>query len=384
MKVIIFLILIFLSNNAHSQQTFELSGKLPFTNAEISLISEDSVFTESMTITKDGKFKLTGNLNQENSFVSLVVRESGKFIGKWQFFISPSKIAIEILKGKNSGRHEIKYFNVPYVEEMRLYDSLKEINSKKSKEIFEMLQMSKAMKKQNVDSLEEVRSGFNNDFVTSKIEFIKTNQNYYYSLYFFYNDIIQNLNSSIRLSTDSLIQIFFGFNEQLQNTTTGKSIKDELTKRSALSLGHQMPAFSFADSSFNQFDLSELYEKKYLLLGFWDAGCLPCIKSFPILKSLYAEYQSFLEIVSVSLDHTEERWKGAFKKYGLPWINTCNIPKYVASDLNSLYNIKFIPQYFLIDRSGKLIYHNIQSFDTDDYIRLKNLLSIISNQEKNH
>jgi hypothetical protein len=96
-----------------------------------------------------------------------------------------------------------------------------------------------------------------------------------------------------------------------------------------------------------------------------------------MLKNVYANYKDSLEIISISLDADEQKWKTALKKYNLPWLNTCNIRKYIGQDLSSLYNVQYIPQYFLVDGSGQLLYHNVQSGDTDDYDGLKKLIKEI-------
>lgn len=94
---------------------------------------------------------------------------------------------------------------------------------------------------------------------------------------------------------------------------------------------------------------------------------------------MYSKYdQRGLSIISVSMDSDESIWLNSIKKYELPWLQTCDISKYVNEiSMQQLYNIRYYPQYFLLDKEGRLIYHNVQSNDDDEYSVLKRTLETI-------
>lgn len=91
------------------------------------------------------------------------------------------------------------------------------------------------------------------------------------------------------------------------------------------------------------------------------------------LNETYAD--KGLQMISVSIDANLEKWTSSLKRYDLPWLQTCNLPPYInEQNVRSLYYINYIPQYFLLDKNGKLIYHNTQLKDGDDYNILQELL----------
>lgn len=61
----------------------------------------------------------------------------------------------------------------------------------------------------------------------------------------------------------------------------------------------------------------------------------------------------------------------------MPWIQTCDIPSYVQDQkLCETFDVNLVPQYFLLDKEGQIIYHSIKSIDlfNDDYKELLDLL----------
>jgi thiol-disulfide isomerase/thioredoxin len=101
-------------------------------------------------------------------------------------------------------------------------------------------------------------------------------------------------------------------------------------------------------------------KSKYVLVEFWASWCPPCRQFNPHLVNLYKLYQpKGLEVLSISLDHDNEKWKNAIAKDGLIW-------PYHISDLGGWdshwaikYGIESIPSNFLIDSSGNVIASNM-------------------------
>jgi hypothetical protein len=86
-------------------------------------------------------------------------------------------------------------------------------------------------------------------------------------------------------------------------------------------------------------------------------------------------------VISVSIDNDFTNWINAVKKYSMPWLQTCDLPAYISgSTVRSLYNIQLVPQYFLLDKKGKLIYQDIELKDYEDHSALKKMLGEVLNQ----
>jgi len=228
-------------------------------------------------------------------------------------------------------------------------------------------------KEYNTDSVHSIYDSLSTKEFLKNIEFFKQNPDSYASLYYFN----LRLANRFRLTPDSLLSVYFLFSESLQNTPLGKSVLDVLKRRQSLLMGNEMPVFSFKTNNGDSYDLSAFRNKKHVLICFWASWCGPCIKSIPLLKRIQNEYKDKdLQVISVSIDDSLTKWLAAEKKYAMPWLQTCDLPAYTnGKELRSLYALHYIPQYFLLDLQGKLIYHNIQSKDDDEYSLLRQVLA---------
>jgi hypothetical protein len=94
------------------------------------------------------------------------------------------------------------------------------------------------------------------------------------------------------------------------------------------------------------------------------------------LKQIEEVYRSQgLQVISISIDKDSTKWFAALEKYNMPWLQTCDLPDYTNNNsLSTLYEIHFIPQYFLIDKEGMLIYQDVLNDDNDDHTVLKEAL----------
>jgi len=383
---LILLFLVCYAGDVLAKYPFSISGSVPiiYDGVEIKLSSDNPAFQWLSTKAKKGKFDFSGIIEEEYENVYLTIKKDNENLGWWTFFIKGGKMEIKILnlKDKNS-ENNIQYYNVPFIDEQKRYGAL--IKPVEDSLIFasSLLQYGneRLQSRYDQDSLTAVIRALKVEKLTKKIEFVKTVLNTYIGLYIFNQEVVKGAVNELITHPDSLMSIYSAFNKSLKNTDLGKSIYASIFKRRSLLINAILPDFSFSTNKGIHHNLSSFRNNKYILLCFWDSWCKPCIKSIPLLKRIAKNYETKdLQMISVSIDNNETKWLSSLQKYDLPWLQTCDIPRYVKGlNIQSLYNINYIPQYFLIDKNGRLIYHNVQLKDSDDYNILQKMLGDLLN-----
>ena len=122
-------------------------------------------------------------------------------------------------------------------------------------------------------------------------------------------------------------------------------------KRMELSLGNEMPDFTFTDFKGKKRKLSE-FRGKYVLLDFWAAWCGPCRREIPYQKMAYSRFQvRGFEILGINNDENPEI-KDWVNRNGMPWTQATMES---ARDLEIRLRIHLFPTALLIDPEGKVI-----------------------------
>jgi len=200
-----------------------------------------------------------------------------------------------------------------------------------------------------------------------KLNFIKDNSKLYYSLWLFKEEFVSNTD----YNADSLLKIYNQyFLSKFSSTFEAKQILSILNGRLNSFIGRPSPLFSSKDINGDMIDLSAFRGNKYVLLNFWATWCVPCVAEMPILDSIYRQYlNKEIVIISISQDRNREKCLKAIQKLKMNWINIINDPVVEGAYGNN----PSLPQVYLIDKSGNIIYSRTEKEDYD----LKKLLLLI-------
>jgi thiol-disulfide isomerase/thioredoxin len=110
----------------------------------------------------------------------------------------------------------------------------------------------------------------------------------------------------------------------------------------------------------------EQQKGRVVLLDFWNIKCVPCVRSLPDLQRLHDQYKDQGLLVITCAGGTKRETKAFLDEHGY------NFPAGMASRQMCLdYAIGGVPSYFLIDRSGNLVWGPEHRLPTDDELITK-------------
>lgn len=116
----------------------------------------------------------------------------------------------------------------------------------------------------------------------------------------------------------------------------------------SLSLGSKMPDLTLTTAQGENIQLYELLQqKKMVLLNFWFADCIWCIREFPVMEVAYQNYKQDVEIIALSPYDSQEAIVAFQQEHSLSFpMGQC------GRDLVMGFGINGYPTSVVIDREG--------------------------------
>ncbi len=154
---------------------------------------------------------------------------------------------------------------------------------------------------------------------------------------------------------------FNKLDETVKKTSTGKQLAAMIAESKVGSIGSLAMDFSQADTAGVPVALSS-FRGKYVLLDFWASWCGPCRQENPNVVENFNKFSAKnFTVLGVSLDRPgqKERWLEAIKADGLNWTHVSDL-QFWNNAVAVMYNVRGIPQNFLLDPEGKIIAKNLR------------------------
>ena len=102
----------------------------------------------------------------------------------------------------------------------------------------------------------------------------------------------------------------------------------------------------------------------HVVINFWATWCGYCVKEFPDLEELWAEYGEKIHILAVNVGETKKVIDDFLKKtpYTFPIVMDTN---YTAS---RAYNVSGIPVTYIIGKDGSIVFSRVGMMSKKDMI----------------
>ncbi|MFZ9980813.1 MAG: redoxin domain-containing protein [Cyclobacteriaceae bacterium] len=162
---------------------------------------------------------------------------------------------------------------------------------------------------------------------------------------------------------DVLKPLYTPLQPEVKSSYYGKVMGELVEKLDAVSIGKSAPSFTQADPEGKQVSL-ESFRGKYVLLDFWASWCGPCRQENPNLVKTYQRFRDHLTILGISLDQKREPWLKAIKDDQLIWQQVSDLKGW-SNEVAGKYQVRSIPDNFLLDKEGRIIARGLRGADLD-------------------
>lgn len=320
----------------------------------------DTTIIASAPVNPDGTFKLSGVLDhpQKMSFYAENYKSTDLFVSE-----TPIVLNLDTHMGSRDSVTTAEIIECAK-EQSVMEDGTKAVLS------YSLMQLAlpsafnkmfeKATSQVEIDSL---MNAFNEGMrLTSKMayDFLDSTSNNAGSLYAFQAFLMY-------LPADSMSVRFDNLAPDVKNSVLGQETAALLKKALSASVNGTPDNFVLMS---DKGEATSLYSFRgnYLIIDFWASWCHPCREEMPVLKSVYEQYhEKGLEIMSVSIDDSEEKWKQAISDLELPWVHVSSLKGShcpVARD----FGVTGVPRLFVLDPDGKIIADGLRGDDLVKFV----------------
>lgn len=351
-----------ISEKGNQQDEFTIEGKIPgLSNGATVVVSykDGDDFRADSAIVNNGGFTIKGKIEiPSRAVLQLKSGEIMNPLPPGAFAMRPDQVDNQIFfldKGttKVTGDKNVESSKISggkaQTEYLSLQSRLRSLNENVNALVEKLRPLFNSNDKAGIKEMSDKISDLRTKISEEGKRFVKENPGSYVSL---------DLVDSYIEKDPSYDPLYTGLSDQLKNTAVGKKWASHVASSDKTSPG--MPAIDFAQNNTKGSPIAlNSFKGKFVLIDFWASWCKPCREETPNIAKAYHQYKDKnFEVMSISLDDKKEPWLAAIQKDGMSWINLSDLKGW-KNDVAVAYNIKAIPQNFLVDPSGKIVAKNL-------------------------
>ncbi|MEP6597254.1 MAG: TlpA disulfide reductase family protein [Ginsengibacter sp.] len=147
--------------------------------------------------------------------------------------------------------------------------------------------------------------------------------------------------------------------QQIKETSLGSYVNQQILESKINPIGSVISEFSQADPEGKPVSISS-FRGKYVLVDFWASWCRPCRMENPNVVAAYNKFKDKkFTVLGVSLDQAKEAWINAIKMDNLAWNHVSDLKGW-SNAVAAQFQVRSIPQNFLINPEGRIIAKNLR------------------------
>ncbi|MGE6489820.1 peroxiredoxin family protein [Paenisporosarcina sp. NPDC076898] len=154
--------------------------------------------------------------------------------------------------------------------------------------------------------------------------------------------------------------IFITVKSNLESTDSGESFKVKTSINSnidtGLKLGKLPPDFKLTTITGETLTLSD-HKGKKVILNFWTSWCPPCKEEMPHMEKYYQKNKDSQNVEIIAINMTNSDNIKSVEKFVDAYELTFPIPLDKSGNVMDAYEIKFLPETYLINSEGIIAHH---------------------------
>ena len=151
---------------------------------------------------------------------------------------------------------------------------------------------------------------------------------------------------------DVVIKYYQAFLNDNKYTKYNKIVLDTYQEVTRYAAGQTAHNFILKDTSGKAVSLSD-FKGKTIYLDFWASWCRPCVHKLQVMQDVKDNLTDKENIIfiHISFDNDYQEWTKMINQHGFTGIHLI-APESTKSEVAELYNIKALPEYFIITPQG--------------------------------